>query len=486
MTGSDEWMATVSLSLFHSVWILLLGAGILRLAQSKLALLPVSQRNLAYKGGLFGSVGLSGIFGWHAVWANKDPKAFLPSSDHFPSDQSDFASAPAPLIDLSWQFEPEIVLVLWSIGAAVIALRNLCAMRKVADLRDRAHEAPPELQKQIDEIRRRFGIFPAVSVRVSDKISSPCACGILRPAILLPLRMLDSFDFEKTVIVCRHEMAHIAHGDIAMLHAEAVLRCLLWFNPGLPPLLSSLSDLRERAADERAARDGGERRLLAEALASLALEDRRHKSLAFVAGSTSGAFEERLRRLLNLPGRKVAATLQRVKMVGLLLLGTGMFGVAATASPAIEEARSVVTLAETARRDPQQPPMAYENVSSGDEEAAPTNTGGVSTVMTSFADTGSPAQNVVSVDEAASATSTTGTALAVPPSPPIRKDFDAMYELAERAFDEAEVVFDQAERAFDRGENVRARELQRQAESAHGHAEALHEEAEAAERLAIG
>lgn len=77
----------------------------------------------------------------------------------------------------------------------------------------------PELAKYTDR---------KISVRVSNKISSPLMLGVFKPVILLPDKALTD---EQLNNVLAHETTHYKRGDILYKWFATVVKCIHWFNP---------------------------------------------------------------------------------------------------------------------------------------------------------------------------------------------------------------------------------------------------------------
>lgn len=70
-------------------------------------------------------------------------------------------------------------------------------------------------------------------VSVTDMMVTPFTTGLLRPVIVLPRVMLDSYDREERAVILQHEQTHIRLGHLWWGLAWDMLRCLLWINPFL-------------------------------------------------------------------------------------------------------------------------------------------------------------------------------------------------------------------------------------------------------------
>jgi beta-lactamase regulating signal transducer with metallopeptidase domain len=152
------------------------------------------------------------------------------------------------------------------------------------------------------------------------------AGGLLRPYIVLPEVMLRQLSIEQRQAVVAHELAHVAHFDLALLLPLQFLRDLLWYVPGTGWLLGRIRALLEFRADDAAVRSGVTPRVMVSALlaaAELALADPAPHVVAM--SRTGGALRARIERLivpppaLRSPGKLAAVA--RALVVAWFVLG---------------------------------------------------------------------------------------------------------------------------------------------------------------------
>lgn len=127
-----------------------------------------------------------------------------------------------------------------------------------------------------------------------DAPISPMLFGLLNPRLLLP-RHLSSFDAAQQQLIVEHELTHWRRRDLQWMSVGMVLQTLLWFNPFMRMLRSSLSWAQELGCDRDvlSCRPPAQRRAYAAALlAQLHLQHATPKTaLAFggVCASTLAA-----------------------------------------------------------------------------------------------------------------------------------------------------------------------------------------------------
>ena len=76
-------------------------------------------------------------------------------------------------------------------------------------------------------------MFENVRIYVTDMNITPFTVGLLKPKIVLPKVMEDSYSVEELKAIVQHEQTHIRLGHLWFGFAWDILRCLLWINPFL-------------------------------------------------------------------------------------------------------------------------------------------------------------------------------------------------------------------------------------------------------------
>ena len=74
-------------------------------------------------------------------------------------------------------------------------------------------------------------MFENVRIYVTDMSITPFTVGLLKPKIVLPKVMADSYSKDELKSIIQHEQTHIRLGHLWFGFAWDILRCLLWINP---------------------------------------------------------------------------------------------------------------------------------------------------------------------------------------------------------------------------------------------------------------
>jgi bla regulator protein BlaR1 len=104
---------------------------------------------------------------------------------------------------------------LWLVGTVLIA--GYVIMRSIRLWRTVKRERPitdSEILDLLEDCKMQMGVETILGVVVSDKIKSPALFGFVRPRLLLPQGMLETYGLEELRYVFIHELGHLKQRDI--------------------------------------------------------------------------------------------------------------------------------------------------------------------------------------------------------------------------------------------------------------------------------
>jgi len=169
------------------------------------------------------------------------------------------------------------------------------------------------VQKWIEKHPRRL-----VSVRQSDRVSTPLTYGILHPVILMP----KSTDWENTKqlqYVLMHEYVHICRYDALMKLIVTCALCIHWFNPMVWIMWFLFNQDVEISCDERVVRYMGEVSKSAYALMLIQMEEERSSFVPFCSGLLpklgKNAMEERITAIMKIKKKSMPAVIGAAVLV---------------------------------------------------------------------------------------------------------------------------------------------------------------------------
>jgi beta-lactamase regulating signal transducer with metallopeptidase domain len=143
--------------------------------------------------------------------------------------------------------------IIWLVGAVVMAgyvfARNLSLWLTVKRERPITDQKVLEL---LEDCKIQMGVQTILAVVVSDKVKSPALFGFVRPRLLLPQGMLETYSLEELRYVFMHELAHLRQRDIYLGWLMALLQIMHWFNPLMWIAFHRMRTDRELACDRLA------------------------------------------------------------------------------------------------------------------------------------------------------------------------------------------------------------------------------------------
>jgi len=132
-----------------------------------------------------------------------------------------------------------------------------------------------------------------ISVRYSDRISTPLSYGIFKPVILLP----KNFDLSDTGLlsyILTHEYVHIKRFDILTKIFLTAALCIHWFNPAVWIMFMLFNRDIELSCDEAVVRIFGEKNKEEYAYALIDMEAKKGKFMPLCSNFSNNAVKERI------------------------------------------------------------------------------------------------------------------------------------------------------------------------------------------------
>lgn len=164
------------------------------------------------------------------------------------------------------------IVSLWSLGAALLALRMALGVAWVGRMRRaNANAVDPRWQAKLDHLAVRFGLHRPVPLRVAAELDSPVAAGWWRPMVLVPAALIARMPPDLLEALLAHELAHVKRYDYLVNLVQSAIEALLFYHPVVWWLSKLIRAERECIADELAAQALGEPKRLALALQELDL-----------------------------------------------------------------------------------------------------------------------------------------------------------------------------------------------------------------------
>jgi beta-lactamase regulating signal transducer with metallopeptidase domain len=220
---------------------------------------------------------------------------------------------------------------MWLLGVLFLSARTVGGWWVIQRLqRASLMRVPPDVQYSFARLSLRLGIWWSVDLRISERIASPLAMGVMRSLVLIPASALTSLSPEQLEVVLAHELAHIRRADYLWNMVQTMIETLFFFHPAVWWVSGHLRQQRELCCDDVALECCTDPLIYATAL--LCLEEHRgmrpHLAMALDGHQRRGlrsGLGARIGRMLGetpRDGREIApwSLLGVCTMLGLLLL----------------------------------------------------------------------------------------------------------------------------------------------------------------------
>jgi beta-lactamase regulating signal transducer with metallopeptidase domain len=238
------------------------------------------------------------------------PVAFSPASSSRNSIQP--PTSPKPI---SWK---SILMEVWALGCVGGAVRLVRLQLQLSCLRKTCHPTV-DLQRLARQIQNRLNVRRKVEVQISDAVTSPFVCGLLKPTIILPRMLAQHLSPGEVSALLSHEMAHLRRHDLAWCVAWCWMKAVCWFHPLVWAVPAVHNLACEQEADRVAAGQLADQDSYAQMLARLAL---RVLALPVVETKLTLNGSSQIARRLNHLGQKgMGAWTWRHSVTGFGLVG---------------------------------------------------------------------------------------------------------------------------------------------------------------------
>ena len=322
---SDKLLHALGWTLVHSIWQLLLVAGVLWLAL-KLArkASPALTYGMAVAALLLSFLATLATFSY--LWTRPEGIHILPGDQVNSSPSMDWEGFLAQVIFWTEQ-NLSLVVNFWFFGAILFLFRLFAQLTEVRNLRKNSQPFENlEIQTLTDRLVNSLGIRRKIEIRTTERAHSPVTFGVLTPVILLPAALIFQLSPAHLEAVIAHELAHVKRNDYLSNLLLSTLEVLFFFHPCYWWMSQTVKELRENAADELALKAGISSTDLANALAEVLQFASQHPpELSLAAGKKRNPTLLRIKRMLGYPTENYPQTpLISIPMVLTLLLCAGL------------------------------------------------------------------------------------------------------------------------------------------------------------------
>ncbi len=185
---------------------------------------------------------------------------------------SEFQATEVPAWRHELQARMPALVVAWSLGVGMMALRLSLGLVWVSRLRRHAVFAPANWQERVDALALRMGLRRRVPLKLHASLSSPVTVGFWRPVVLMPAALLSGMPVGVLEALLAHELAHVQRWDYLVNLLQSLVEGLLFFHPVVWWLSKRMRIEREQVADEMGAQALEDPSQMAVALHALSLK----------------------------------------------------------------------------------------------------------------------------------------------------------------------------------------------------------------------
>ncbi|MBS5939737.1 M56 family metallopeptidase [Clostridium sp.] len=127
----------------------------------------------------------------------------------------------------------EIISYLWISVASILILRGLIAYLKLhlSIKKEYIQYKNYDIDIDISKEKKSLSINRSIEVRVTNEINSPSLCGVIKPKILIPLKVVSFVNEKEMKYIIMHELCHYKRKDILVTWLTSIVKAIHWFNP---------------------------------------------------------------------------------------------------------------------------------------------------------------------------------------------------------------------------------------------------------------
>jgi beta-lactamase regulating signal transducer with metallopeptidase domain len=164
-----------------------------------------------------------------------------------------------------------ILAGIWALGCFCGAVRLVRLQFQLSRLRKEACEPSPDLGPLVKQIQIRLQVRREVDIQISDAVTSPFICGLLKPMVILPRTLAQNLSPGELSALLSHEIAHLRQRDLLWCVAWRWMKTVGWFHPLVWKIPAAHNLACEQEADRIASGQLADQDSYAQLLARLAL-----------------------------------------------------------------------------------------------------------------------------------------------------------------------------------------------------------------------
>lgn len=146
---------------------------------------------------------------------------------------------------------PSILVVLWIVGACLLAIHTVWvnAMFAIRMRNENMAVSDAKVLEIFYECQTRMKVRTSITLVQSDRLATPALFGILKPILIIPHGIAESLNDDQLRHIFLHELAHSKRNDIKANSLMYALLIIHWFNPVLWYAYRRMREDQEIASD---------------------------------------------------------------------------------------------------------------------------------------------------------------------------------------------------------------------------------------------
>jgi beta-lactamase regulating signal transducer with metallopeptidase domain len=199
-------------------------------------------------------------------------------------------------------FEAALIFAVWILVSGIAVFRLALGLWQIALIRRNCTEIDPaHLDPEIQKIMQQDGAAREVCLATSEQVRVPVAIGFFKPAIVLPVWMMQELPTQELAAVVVHERTHLQRWDDWTNLFQKIARAVFFFHPAVWWIDARLSLEREMACDDAVLAATGSPRAYASCLIEMLEKscERRGWTMAQAAVQRAKELSLRLTQILD-------------------------------------------------------------------------------------------------------------------------------------------------------------------------------------------
>lgn len=145
-----------------------------------------------------------------------------------------------------------IIVNAWIIGTMLFLIRFLGGFIYLKDIVAKSSDGSDKLASTLKRINKKYRINRLLSIKESNRITTPMVIGYIKPVILFPMGLVAHLSVSEVEAILAHELAHIKRHDYLLNILQIITESVFYYHPGLWYISSRIRHERENCCDDKA------------------------------------------------------------------------------------------------------------------------------------------------------------------------------------------------------------------------------------------